>query len=211
MRIQSHFAEELGKKILHIGEDETKREVTLHSVSLSTLTCSFGLLGKTEKLFIQDCRIILDIPSECAIREIPPKYCVTKNENDEYVPVAEVIGMTDEEKLKKIEKVLCECKNIEREAFFNKKTKERDYVWPRQIHMALTRRILHWSYKDASAVFCKDHATAIHAGKKVDIFIDTDREWKETFYEAFVVIRNMFKERKQAERAFDLTWMKDYD
>lgn len=59
------------------------------------------------------------------------------------------------------------------------KTHEREIVEPRQIAMYFTKRKTNMSLYAIGDEFNKNHATVLHACKKVQNIIDTDKKFKE--------------------------------
>jgi len=206
MKIQSYFADQLGSKILHIDGD-TERELILDKVSLSILTC-YGEDQEPINVIIKECRIIVNNKEDAINSDLPLDIVVVRTSGGKYVPMNDLVGPSDAEKLATIRRKMYSVFHINSNQFFHTKTRKRDIVWPRQLYMTILQRILFFLHAKAGAEFGRDHATALHSARKVDDFIEMDREWKELFYPIFRTIQGCYGER--ADKAFNMDWLKDY-
>lgn len=181
--IHSQFAQHLGKKILH-----SNKEYILDGVTLSHLE---AIDEKTNRyaFLIDDCKMIVKNLEQAKVENYNLILCVIKTSR-KYIPAIE---KELEEKEERIFNELCKCSGIEKQAMFSsKKTKSKNEVWTRQIHLTVRQLLMKLGPSDASSVYGQNHATAIWAKKQVLNLIETDKEWMKMYKPAFDVIVKEF-------------------
>nr|WP_320022067.1 helix-turn-helix domain-containing protein [uncultured Draconibacterium sp.] len=201
--IQSYFAEYLGKPILY-----KDKELPLIGIGLKTLSLYNGTTAHITAN-VEDCKIIADSKEEVIEKAMPTAIAIvrTGDENNILVSAVTLIGPSKIERFKEIETQLINLSGLSKEDYYGKRTRKREVVWCRQIHMTIFRRIMKYSFARSAAIFGRDHATAISSGKKIDDTYLEDREWREVFNDVFVTL--VRKYGKEGARAFNgLTWIK---
>jgi hypothetical protein len=198
------FARHLGEKVLWKNE----KELTLHGVTVDNLLCMNGG-PEYIPVSIEDCKIIvsynlgIDAP-------IPPQFAVVKT-SDGYKSLeqsgASRNGSEEANEIKIVNK-LCECAGITYEQLNkNAKTRKNEFSEPRQIHMAIRQLITrNESLAQTGSIYDKDHATVLHAIKKVRRALEGwDIQFREKYRAAWELTFSIYPHK--ASLTFNLEWL----
>lgn len=76
--------------------------------------------------------------------------------------------------------VICRCLDVDPDKLTsNTRSRKRELVWARQLHMLTLNKIFNYTSGAAGAVYGKDHATAMHAFKTQLGLYETDKFYRE--------------------------------
>lgn len=199
----NHFAKFLGRKVLH-----KKNEYILHAVSLTHLLV---LNGKPDPIAvaIDECRIICKDEQEVIKNGLPADIAIIKRGQGDYINIDRLRTLTDDEKEQEILNMICKCayttpEELQREY----KTRKGEFVKARQVHMVIRNLVIRHNESTATtgAIYNKDHATFLHAKKRVINALEGfDKEFREQFRGAFEMTRMLYPEK--AEEKFNLKWL----
>lgn len=180
--IHSQFAQHMGKRILHSG-----KEYILDGVRLSHLEAIDAFLNRYA-FVIEECKMIVPDLKVVEKERYQPTLCVYKLK-DEYLPATKSVKAKENAIVEK----LCECSGITQDTLFSlNKTRKREEVYARQIHMAVRRLLMRYTLASSASIYSQDHATALHGIEQVKNLIETDKEWMEVYKPAFDVIVREF-------------------
>ena len=180
--IHSQFAQHMGRRILHDG-----KEYILDGVRLSHLEAIDEWLNRYA-FVIDDCKIIVEDLRMVEKERYQPILCVYKLK-DEYVPATKSIKAKENAIIEK----LCECSGITEETLFSlNKTRKREEVYARQIHMSVRHLLMRYTLASSASVYGLDHATTLNSIKQVKNLIEMDKSWMFTYRPVFEVIVKEF-------------------
>ena len=214
MNIQAHFANHFGKEIL-IDAEGIKNTGIITGINQYFVTYISN--GKQADAKIKDAKIIAPSLSDLIIQKIPRNICVLRLENGEYIQADNAGVYSDDEAIDKLADYMLITLNrmlrwnLTFDEFYNIKTRKREIVWMRQIHMTVNKRMRNITFREAAEVFKKDHATALHAGNVIDNLIDVDRHWRRDYEDVFKRIYVLFQDKERILNAFDYTKFSFYD
>ena len=170
------------QKILHDNS-----EYILDSVHLSHIT-AITEDNEYRSFVISECKIVVDSLNDVKAFKYSPILCVYKV-NEEYLPATKSVIVKENIIVGK----LCECSGITEETLFSlNKTRRREEVYARQIHMAVSRLLIGRSLKSSASIYGLDHATTINSIKQVRNLVETDKEYMLVYRPAFDAIVEEF-------------------
>lgn len=198
---RNHFAKVIGRNILH-----EKHEYTLYAVSFNHLLV---LNSKPDPVRVEmdKCKIICKNEKEVREYGFPADTAIIKTDAGEYIKVDTSMTLSDDEKEDKILEVICKCVRITPEILRkNNKYRKSEFVKARQVHMVIRNLIIRKeSTATTGAIYNKDHATFLHAKKKVlNALEGYDGEFREQFRKAFKLTKEYYP--KVGEK-LNLKWL----
>ena len=75
--------------------------------------------------------------------------------------------------------IVCNCARIDKKELLLNRTKKREFVIPRQVHMAFLHKTFSISQDEVGAIYDRDHATVLHSCKTVKNEINTYADYRE--------------------------------
>lgn len=151
-------------------------------------------------LAVECTKILVSDKSEILKNKYDPALCIVEI-NGEYVPGDYVIKTTFDET--EFIKILCDDSGITPEQLETIKTRQKPFVWARQIHMAIRHKLMALSQTQAGIPYGLDHCTVIHAVQNIKNLLITDRWFREKYKNTFSYIRETFKD----QREFNLNYL----
>ncbi len=175
---QQHFAKYLGKQIWN---NKTFKSVKLTGVRLDSLQYINGS-PEEENGNYNDFNILVQDETEVLQNNLPIGLAVIEVMR---TVVKEAIPMTPPYFLQNLKNIVYKIDNVtEASMQLNKGTNKRKYSEPRQVIMAVWFKTFQdngVSCNMASNLYGKDHATALHAVKKVNNLLKTNKDFRNKY------------------------------
>jgi len=199
---RNHFVKFIGNNVLY-----NEHEYTLYAVSYNHLLV---LNSKPDpiKVEMDKCKIICKNKKEVRKYGLPADTAIIKTDTGEYIDVDSSMTLSDDEKENEILDVICKCVRITPEILRkNNKYRKGEFVKARQVHMVIRNLVIRHNESTATtgAIYNKDHATFLHAKKRVINALEGfDKEFREQFRGAFELTIEYFP---NADKKLNLKWL----
>lgn len=182
------FVNHLGKTVLHLEE-----EYLSYGITREHMICLNRESKKIPVPYIGT-KLIFESQEEFRTSGMPSGLSIVR-QNGKFVPA---MKETDIDKENQILILACQCAKVDLDELNkNHKSKKRELVQVRQIHMAV-RQLLsrNESLQKTGYIYHKDHATVLHAKKKIEQALEGyDKDFLEKYREVFELIKKKFGSR----------------
>jgi len=101
--------------------------------------------------------------------------------------------------------LICDISGIQqRELLDTKKCQKREYVIPRQVHMAVLHTVFDLSLADSGYIYEKNHSTVLHSLNTVNDLLEVDMEFRNKYIKVW---QFCLKQNKFSIKKLNLNWL----
>ena len=183
--LPEYFASHLGKKILYNDHQYTLQKVAMYEVD------GHSESGETVTLPIDECTLVFTDYHEFKSSLIPKHLCLFFDAGiGGYKKKANRLPSRQIEA--KIVSIICDASLITIEELQSEKSRKREYVEAKQLHMTIMHKMFGFTLVMAGKIYNKDHATVLHSVKTVINLLQTDKNYFIKYADVFDILVDQF-------------------